>query len=207
MKHRLIAVVVLMGLLAIVLSGCFQPAGPLARFTATPRFAYPPYEPTFDASASSSPDGAIVSYEWDFGDGESDTGVIVTHTYEDKGIYEVTLSITDSNGQIGARIEVVEALNRIPSASFTIQPYWIGAQVPARFDASDSSDPDGQIVQYLWSFGDGTTDEGMVVEHAFPYSPSGGGWKPTITLIVVDEDGGTGTSVKQINVVGCESCN
>ena len=206
MTYRPIAVVVLIGLVAIVLSGCFQSAGPLARFTATPPFAYPPYEPTFDASASSSPDGAIISYEWNFGDGETDTGVIVSHVYEEKGQYEVTLIVTDSNGQTGARIEVVEALNRAPTARFTFSPYWIYAQQEARFNASESSDPDGEIVQYLWNFGDGTSDEGMVVDHAFPYSTSGGAWQPTVTLTVIDESGKASTTSKTINVRGCASC-
>jgi PKD repeat protein len=196
-----------MALVAIALGGCFQASGPLARFTTTPKFDYPPYEPTFDGSASSSPDGAIVSYDWDFGDGEKDTGAIVSHVYEDKGVYEVTLVVTDSSGQTGARIEVVEALNRTPTARFTFSPYWVYAQVEATFDASESSDKDGEIVQYLWSFGDGTSDEGMVVRHAFPFSTSGGGWEPTVTLTVVDEDGKIGTTSKTINVRGCASCS
>ena len=206
MRARPTILVLLMAISAIGLSGCFQPAGPLARFTATPKFAYPPLETTLDASASSSPDGAIVSYDWDFGDGETGTGAVVTHTYEDKGLYEITLVVTDSNGKTGARIEAVEALNRAPTARFTFSPYWVYAQVDARFDASESSDSDGEIVQYLWSFGDGTTGEGRVVDHAFPYSTTGYGWQPTVTLTVVDEDGKASTTSKTINVQGCSSC-
>ncbi|MFC2083203.1 PKD domain-containing protein [Candidatus Bipolaricaulota bacterium] len=206
MKARSIIAVVVITVAAIGLAGCVQPTGPLARFTATPTFDYPPLEATFDASASSSPNGAIVSYDWDFGDGESGTGTVVTHTYEEKGVYSVTLVVTDSTGKTGARSVAVEALNRVPSARFTISPYWIAAQQDARFDASDSSDPDGEIVQYLWSFGDGATAEGMIVQHAFPFAQSGGGWKPIITLTVVDEDGGTSSTSKPINVVGCDAC-
>ncbi len=98
-------------------------------------------------------------------------------------------------------------MNRVPTARFHTSSYYIGATQPLRFDASDSSDPDGEIVQYLWSFGDGSTDQGEVVEHAFPYSPQGGGWIATVTLTVVDEDGGTGTTSQQVNIVGCESCS
>ena len=208
MKARTYLVILAIAAAVIGLSGCFQTTGPLAKFTATPLFAYPPLETTFDASASSSANEAIVNYEWNFGDGETGTGVIVTHTYEEKGIYEVTLMVTDSAGETGARSLAVEALNRYPTASFTLSPStYIAAQQEARFDASGSSDPDGEIVQYLWSFGDGSTGEGMIVEHAFPFAPSGtGGWRPVITLTVVDENGGTSSTSRQIIVVGCPTC-
>lgn len=207
MKMRTYIAILAIAAVAIGLSGCIQPVGPLARISATPRlFDYPPLEITFDASSSSSPNGAIVSYEWDFGDGETGTGAVVTHTFEEKGVYEVTLMVTDSAGKTGARVQVVEALNRLPTATFTLSPYWIAAELPARFDASASSDPDGEIVQYLWSFGDGATGEGMTVQHGFPFAQTGGGWKPVITLTVVDEDGGTSSTSKPINVVGCEVC-
>ncbi|MBE0634820.1 PKD domain-containing protein [Candidatus Bipolaricaulota bacterium] len=207
MKIRTFATILVMALLAVSLSGSIETVGPLARFTATPSFDYPPLETVFDASASSSPDGAIVSYEWDFGDGQTGVGAVVSHTFTDKGVYEVTLVVTDSAGKTGARIEIVEALNRIPTAQFDTSSYYIGATQPLRLDASDSSDPDGEIVQYLWSFGDGSTDEGMVVEHAFPYSPSGGGWTATVTLTVIDENGGIGTTKRPVTIVGCSSCS
>jgi PKD repeat protein len=207
MKLRSTIVVLLMAVIAVGLSGCFQTPGPLAKFTVTPeiRAGYPPFEPTFDASASSSPNGAIVSYEWDFGDGETGTGVVVTHTYEEKGIYEVTLIVTDSTGETGARSLAVEALNRVPIASFEVNIYWVAIGNPIEFDASASYDTDGEIVQYLWSFGDGTTGESMVVEHSYA-SQNGGSWQPQVTLTVVDEDGGIGTTSRRINVVGCDSC-
>ncbi|MBU1050499.1 PKD domain-containing protein [Candidatus Bipolaricaulota bacterium] len=207
MKVRITFGLLALALVAIVLAGCIQPSGPLARFTTTPKFDYPPFEPTFDASASSSPNGAIVSYAWDFGDGKKGSGAVVTHLYEEKGVYEVTLVVTDSSGKTGARIEAVEALNKAPTARFTFSPYWVYALVEATFDASESSDQDGEIVQYLWSFGDGTSDEGMIVEHAFPFSTSGGGWQPTVTLTVVDDSGKTSTTSKTINVQGCSSCS
>ncbi len=50
---------------------------------------------TFDGSGSSDPDGTIVSYDWDFGDGSTGTGVNPTHTYAADGFYTVTLVVTD----------------------------------------------------------------------------------------------------------------
>ena len=194
-------VVLLLGL-ALLLVACDRVVGPRAEFTATPRFDYPPLKVTLDASASSSPNGAIVSYAWDFGDGDTDSGVTVTHTFAEKGVYDITLVVTDSAGQIGARTQSVEALNRVPTAIFTSSPYWAGTFTPFTFDASDSSDSDGEIVQYIWSFGDGSTGEGIVVQHEYAVP----GWKPVVTLTVVDEDGGSSSTSRQVTVVGCDTC-
>jgi PKD repeat protein len=130
----------------------------------------------------------------------------VTHTYDVKGTYQVTLLITDSSGGTGAWSDAVQVLNRLPTARFTFSPFWVYAGNDATFDASDSYDEDGEIVQYLWSFGDGSTGEGMVVKHAFPFSTEGGPWIATVTLTVIDEDGGSTTTSKQINVRGCATC-
>ncbi len=52
----------------------------------------------FDASDSYDPDGMIVSYDWEFGDGTTEVGDVVTHTYQHPGEYTVTLTVTDNTG-------------------------------------------------------------------------------------------------------------
>jgi len=187
------------------LTGCFAGPTPQAQFTATPRFDYPPLDVSFDASASSSPNGAIVTYDWDFGDGETAFGVTASHTYSEKGGYTVTLLITDSAGKTAARSLSVEAMNRVPIADFEPNLYWVGLHSPIEFDASASYDTDGEIVQYIWSFGDGTTGEGMIVEHEYQ-SAGGSGWQPVVTLTCVDDSGDSGSTSLRVNVVGCDSC-
>jgi hypothetical protein len=84
----------------------------------------------FDGSGSTDPDGTIVSYEWDFGDGTTGTGQSITHGYTATGTYSVTLTVTDNCG--------VEATD---TADVTI----VGPTPPAEED--DSSGSSGEIDQ------------------------------------------------------------
>ena len=70
---------------------------PTAEFTYTPTKPNVEKEVKFDATDSSDPDGKIVSYEWDFGDGNTATGEEVTHTYKEEGTYTAELTVTDND--------------------------------------------------------------------------------------------------------------
>ncbi len=54
---------------------------------------------TFNGTGSWDPDGTIITYKWDFGDGTNSTGAVVTHTYANDGTYTVTLNVTDNGGE------------------------------------------------------------------------------------------------------------
>ena len=71
---------------------------PVADFTWDPANPAVGQQITFDASNSFDPDGYIASYEWDFGDGTQAQGQVVQHTYQQAGIYDVTLTATDDDG-------------------------------------------------------------------------------------------------------------
>ncbi len=150
---------------------------------------------TFDASGSSDPDGSIASYEWDFGDGNTDTGETVTHTYAEAGTYTVTLTVTDDDGATDTASQEIDVTsgseNDPPTASFTHDC----TDLDCTFDASGSSDPDGSIASYEWDFGDGNTDTGETVTHT--YAEAG---TYTVTLTVTDDDGATDTASQEIDV-------
>ncbi len=67
----------------------------------------------FSSAASKDPDGTIVSFEWDFGNGTTSTEPNPTHTFTEPGTYEVTLTATDDHGLVAqdtsVRVEVKEA--------------------------------------------------------------------------------------------------
>lgn len=201
MKTRMLLMLVLLSSLLIV-TGCLFTNRPRAEFAASPRSGYPPLEVHFDARNSTSPNGPIVAYDWSFGDGKSATGAKVTHTYVEKGIYPVSLTVTDSVGSQASVTHNVQALSLPPVASFDFWPSLPTKDTPVTFDASSSYDPDGVIVSYIWSFGDGTAEEGEYVEHIFPQA----GIRYTVRLSVIDDDGVTRSTEKTVPVVGCNTC-
>jgi len=93
-------------LIQITLFGCSSGGGssdppnqaPTAQFTVTPDIGSFPLTVSFDASASTDPDGTITQYQWDFGDGESGSGMSSEHIYQTAGQFTATLTITDNGG-------------------------------------------------------------------------------------------------------------
>ena len=87
-----------------IVSGCLEqkPSGnqpPQAQFSFSPITPKVGDEVVFDASASKDPDGQIVEYLWDFGDGSpAESGPTVIHVYNSPGQYTVKLTVTDDQG-------------------------------------------------------------------------------------------------------------
>jgi len=73
-------------------------APPTATFTMDPQNPVVDDLITFDATASFDPDGTIVKYAWDFGDGNKGTGANITQTYTLAGNYTVRLTVVDDHG-------------------------------------------------------------------------------------------------------------
>jgi subtilisin family serine protease len=77
------------------------PVAPVASFTAS----CTSLTCSFDGSASNDPDGgAIANYAWTFGDDGSASGASAnaSHTYSSPGTYNVTLTVTDNEGQVSS---------------------------------------------------------------------------------------------------------
>ncbi|WP_438431493.1 S8 family serine peptidase [Gorillibacterium sp. sgz500922] len=75
-----------------------EPAKPPVAVITAPSL-YSVYLPvTFSAAKSSAPAGKIVKYEWSFGDGATASTVEAKHKYAKRGVYTVTLKVTDNRG-------------------------------------------------------------------------------------------------------------
>ncbi len=168
-------------------------------------FSFSPTNPAvngwvqFDGSGSVDLDGSIVSYSWNFGDGTSHTGVVAWHRFAAPGTYLVTLTVQDNGGVSDSTSQAIQvgATNLPPTAAFTYSPASPGVAEWVRFDGTGSSDPDGTITGYTWSFGDGAPPVGgSVVYHQFAAPGS-----YLVTLTVQDNDAATNSTSRTI-VVG-----
>jgi len=201
MKKQLLGLLVLTTA-AVLVTGCFHDLNPVAVVSTDRQQGYPPLEVAFDGSGSQGVESTIVSYRWDFDDGAVTETATAVHTFEEKGLYNVMLTVTDADGLIGSAAKAIHVLNRVPHADFRISPFGAPRDYPVQFDASESYDPDGEIISYVWDFGDGATDEGMNVEHIFPQQQT----EYLVTLTIIDEDGAANSSVRTVVVLGCDTC-
>ena len=134
---------------------------------------------------SSDPDGGITAWQWQYGDGGSGSGEQVEHRYSEAGRYTVTLTVTDSDG-LTDTAEQTLVVNAPPAAAFEL-PDNVTVGSLANF-TDRSTDDTGSIVNWTWSFGDGTQSYEQNASHS--YSMAG---TYTVTLDVTDSYGATGT--------------
>jgi PKD repeat protein len=157
---------------------------------------------SFDGTASSDPDGDIVTYNWDFGDGGIGTGVTPSYPYTASGNYNVTLTVTDDSGETATDISTAQiGVGYLPPIATpgSIPPKVVGK--PVVFDGSGSSDPDGTIANYTWDFGDGNTGTGENTTHV--YDAVG----KYIVILKVTDDSGLSDSFATVALVLDPSIN
>ncbi len=96
----------------------------------------------FNASASHDPDGTIQSYAWDFGDGDTGTGITRNHTYSEAGTYTAELNVTDNDGASNTTtLELlIDTTAPVTNATFngTGTGDWYRSTVTVTLNASDN---------------------------------------------------------------------
>jgi len=135
-----------------------------------------------DGSASVDPAGTIAFHLWSFDDGATALGKKVKHLFTTPGNHAVTLTI---RGFSGASASATTSVYINHPVELRISgPYTGVVDQPIAFDGSASFDPDGTVVAYQWTFGDGATGVGPSFPHA--YSQPG---TYTVTLAAQDDTG------------------
>ncbi|WP_210649113.1 PKD domain-containing protein [Nocardioides sp. SYSU D00065] len=165
---------------------------PTAAFTSTCSSA----ACAFDATPSSDPDGSLVSYAWDFGDGSTATGATPHHDFVTSGTRDVTLTVTDDEGTSGSVVVPVQVrrTNAPPAASFTTTCRYLACT----FDAGASSDADGSVTSYDWDFGDGSSDRTGTATTSHTFATEG---SYAVTLTVTDNDEDTASTTRDVAAV------
>ena len=271
---------------------------PVVSLDATPTSGVAPLLVSFDASASSDPEGDPITFAWAFGDGNTATGPTANHTYQNAGTYTATVTVsdnvgnstsesvtitvtstpdteapsipqnliasnitgnsvdldwdasTDNTGVVGyyvyqdgnatpvatvsgtsttiqglntsttysftvaaydaagnvsgtsQAVQITTESNQAPTAAFIANPTVGDAPLIVNFDASGSSDPEGDVLTYSWDFGDGNSATGATPSHT--YQTPG---DYTATLTVDDGQGNTHSTSQVITVTETTVCS
>src|SRR5438093_5367812 len=173
-------------------------AAPLPLYSWSPNSPAPGTVVSFDASHSYDPDHDSISYQWQFGDGNTASGLFPSHAYVSIGIYNATLTVRDPNGGTAfssKSIAIGTPGNQPPIALFTFTPTNPTTGQPINFDASASRDPDGSITAYSWNFGDALTGSGVTTAHTY-----GSPGTYNVALNVIDNGGATSSVTHTVTV-------
>jgi len=114
-------------------------------------------------------DGNIVSYTWDFGDGNFAYTDNPIHIFTQNGTYNVKLTVCDNNDLCDSMILNI-FVNKPPIAVVEISKLTIMLGETIAFDASESYDIDGDVEFYYWNFDDGYTSSQATADHEYKNS-------------------------------------
>lgn len=164
----------------VVVSESDPPTPPVAGFT------YTMSDLVVTFTDTSTDDESIVSWDWQFGDGNASAGQNPVHAYASAGVYEVSLTVTDSDGLTADVTQLVD-LPDISPPPVDVPPVANFSFAIDAFEVSFtdlSTDADGIIQNWLWDFGDGNTSSQQHPTHL--YATAG---QYTVMLEVTDDDG------------------
>ncbi len=162
---------------------------PIASFTFTGGTILTAVSVSFNGTTSYDPDGTIVGYSWDFGDGSTGSGATPTHSYSIAGTYSVKLNVTDNSGSTNVSTQTVTITDRPPTIALT-QSATTATSGQAIVITISASDPDGTIATTTVNWGDGTTDTipGPPTTDSHIYSLGAGSSSATYTITVTVHD-------------------
>jgi len=167
---------------------------PDAVFTMSQSAGFAPLTVDFDATNSDPKEGSITSYDWTFGDNQSGSGAMVSHTYANSGVYQAQLAITNTANSIGMTTKrlVVRGTVALPfSDDYSQDLGWIvveegDADGPANWQLQN-----GTLVQTSNLGGGETTAMGINKPgtHVYYGDPSWTDYRVSVTFNTPDDDG------------------
>ena len=139
-------------------------------------------------------DGVASNWTWDFGDGTVSHSRHPSHRFTRGGAHTVTLTVQDDLHGVASVSKTVTVVNVNPVAGFSYHPAAPASLSPVQF-FDNSTDSDGHLVSWEWSFGDGAKGTGPTPTHTYarpgPY---------TVTLTAIDNNGGVTTVTQGVLV-------
>ncbi len=142
------------------------PPPPLSDFSAYPTEGEVPLTVRFTENVSHS--WSYEEFLWDFSDGTTGAGYSVDHTYEDPGLYNVTLTVNSTQGS--SSLTRKEYINATPKSPPTTDFYGISLSGEAPLSVEFSDTTIGVVDTRWWDFGDGTAawaNETPWVKHTY----------------------------------------
>ena len=176
---------------------------PISKFNASPMTGEMPLAVNFDASPSLDLNGTIVSYDWDFADGNSGEGISPSHTFTQPDTYSVTLTITDNDGLTGSETRNIIV---IPPQPGTIN---LGAAkiaileeietVAVSITRSAGSAGAGSV-RYSTQAGTATPDADYIETSGVVVFEDGEGGEKTFSISIIDDDLNEGNETIRIGL-------
>jgi len=163
-------------------------------------FSYTPNDPTTDdtimfSDESYDTDGTIISWLWDFGDGDTSIIQNPSHIYDNKGTYTVSLIVTDDDFDTDIKYMDIYVSNYGPNADFSFNPN-IPQKEEIIYFTDESYDTSTAIIDtWYWEFGDGEISTDQNPSHSYDQNGS-----YIINLTVTNNQDFSDTTSKNIYV-------
>jgi len=172
------------------------PAAPSADFVFSPATPVAGQTVFFNADVSkSAPGHNITQFNWNFGDGTTGSGITVSHVFDQPGVYAVVLNVLDDTGQKSTKNTSLTIAGANPVAKMNVTKAG-GLRITADGSLSTAVGS-ATITGYTFNWGDGSPNStgASVATHDFPVLGT-----YTVTLIVTDSQGRTGTVSTTVTV-------
>ena len=160
-------------------------------------------------STSTDPENDIVSWEWNFGDGTVESGLPNTfgstgHLFKDDGVYEVSLTAIDSEGQSDTATQTILVSNLPPEANIEDTTGVEGQTIVVPFSVWDPSETDSRTLEVEITLAGQSTPLFSTTREAGFSTFRVSGLAPgshTLTLRVEDPDGAVATDTAAVTVL------